>query len=110
MTLPGAVASLLLAVSVSAELRDPTQPPVVHQSAVRRLEIREPTSYKVTAIKISGDEKKALINGQLLAEGENIGEARVLEIGPDAVIVEYLSEQRRLSLLPQRVKRDLTGP
>ena len=100
----------MTAPSLALDLRDPTQPPTVHQSAVRRLEIKQPTHYAVSVIKISGDERKALINGQFVSEGESIGEARVVSIAADAVVLEYLSEERRLSLLPQQVRRNITGP
>ncbi len=91
-------------------LVDPTQPPIVHQSAVRRLEIQQPQEYVLSAIKISGDARKALVNGKLVAEGELVGESRVVEIAADAVVMEYLSEQTRVALLPRKIRRPATAP
>ncbi|MGR8920243.1 MAG: hypothetical protein ACU85V_11530 [Gammaproteobacteria bacterium] len=86
-------------------LRDPTRPPVQHQSAVRRSEIATPQEFVLSAIKIGAGTRTALVNGRLVAEGDQIGEARVLEITPAAVVVEYLAEERRLSLVRQQIRR-----
>lgn len=55
-------------------------------------------SYTVKAILISGAGKVATLNGQLVSEGEPIGEERVVEIRPDAVILERAGQRRRISL------------
>lgn len=55
-------------------------------------------SYAVKAILISGAGKVATLNGQLVSEGEPIGEERVVEIRPDGVILERGGQRRRISL------------
>lgn len=55
-------------------------------------------SYTVKAILISSAGKVATLNGQLVGEGEPIGEERVVEIRPDAVILERAGQRRRIGL------------
>ena len=103
-------APLILAAAVAQameteRLPDPTRPPLLHQVAVRRLNEDRPQQYTVTAIKISGDSRKAIVNGELLNEGARIGEAVIVEINLGAVVIEYLSERRRYKLLPYTVRQ-----
>ncbi len=103
-------ASLILAAGVAPameaeQLPDPTLPPLLHQVALRRLSDDKIQQYTVTAIKISGDSRKAIVNGELLNEGARIGEAIIVEINLDAVVIEYLSERRRYKLLPYTVRQ-----
>ena len=103
-------ASLILAAGVvpameAEQLPDPTRPPLLHQAALRRLSDDKIQHYTVTAIKISDDSRKAIVNGQLLNEGARIGEAVIVEINLDAVVIEYLSERHRYKLLPYTVRR-----
>lgn len=55
-------------------------------------------SYTVKAILISSAGKVATLDGHLVSEGEPIGEERVVEIRPDAVILERAGQRRRISL------------
>ena len=104
-------APLILAAAVAQameteRLPDPTRPPLLHQVAVRRLsEDRPQQLYTVTAIKISGDSRKAIVNGELLSEGARIGEAVIVEINLGAIVIEYLSERQRYKLLPYTVRQ-----
>lgn len=56
-------------------------------------------SYTVKTILIAGTEKVATLGGQLVAEGDVIGEERVVEIRADAVVLERAGQRRRV-LLP----------
>lgn len=88
-----------------SQLRDPTRPPTMHQDNLRRLELTKPQSFVVTAIKIGADGRKALVNQKLLAEGDRIGEATIVEIAPGEVVIDYLSQRQRIRLLPYDVRR-----
>lgn len=55
-------------------------------------------TYTVRAILISDAGKVATLDGRLVSEGEPIGEERVVEIRPDAVILEHAGQRRRIGL------------
>ena len=88
----------------SSPLPDPTRPPLLHQVAVRRLADSNPEQFTLTAIKISADDRKAIVNDRLVREGEHVGESLVVEIIPGAVILDYLGQRKRLRLLPYNVR------
>ncbi len=91
------------------ELPDPTRPPTLHQSALRRLDRGSLQKFSVSAIKIGAERRWALINGRLVAEGERVGEALVIEIRPEAVVLDYLSERIRVALVPRAIRRPVAG-
>jgi hypothetical protein len=109
------VGALLVAVALSpglacaadgAALRDPTRPPMTHESALERLAVTQPETFTVSAIRISAHDRRALVNDRLVGEGDSIGGGRVLEITPGAVVIEYLSERNRIALLPATIRRN----
>jgi hypothetical protein len=67
-------------------------------------------SYTVKTILISGTEKVATLDGRLVSEGDAIGEERVVEIRPDAVVLERAGQRRRLSLPGGTVSIDDASP
>jgi len=75
-----------------AQLPDPTRP-ADYQSApkiVYEEELpKELIDWVVTAIRITGDERTAILNGQLVRAGDVIGPATVVEIQPVSVILDY---------------------
>jgi hypothetical protein len=85
-------------------LPDPTRPPLLHQAAMRRLSDDKPQQFALTAIKISADQRIALVNGRLVRAGDRVGESVVVEIIHGAVVLDYLGEQKRLNLLPYDVR------
>lgn len=92
--LPG---SLLAA----AELPDPTRP-ADYSDAPPIVEItelpKELISWNVTAIRIAGNDRSAIVNGQLVREGDSVGTAEILEIKPIAVHLFYDNRQLVLKL------------
>ena len=71
---------------------------------MQRAQVTERQEFAVSAIKISDASKRALVNGQLVSEGDQIGDARVIKISQDGVLLEYLAEENRITLLPQTVR------
>ena len=86
-------------------LPDPTRPPAIHADAVRRLSIEQPQQFTVSAIKIAGAVRKAIVNNRLVGVGERIGDALIAEINPGSVVIEYLSQRLRVNLLTTQVRR-----
>lgn len=89
-------------------LPDPTRPPAAHRSAVIRATIEQPQEFVVTAIKITGDSRRALVNDRLVTLGDRIGEAEIVAIDAGVVVIDYLSQRLEVSLLPAGVRK--TGP
>ena len=98
------VASPLASGMETTRLPDPTRPPLLHQVAVRRLADDAPQEFALTAIKISADGRKAIVNGRLVSAGDRVGQSVVREIIPGAVVLDYLGEEKRLRLLPYDVR------
>ena len=100
------VGALLAAVTASAlELVDPMQPPaappapvVVEDSPVK------PAAWQLGAIKIEAGRRSAMINGRIVAEGEEVDGARVVAIAPRAVEIAVGNETVSLSLLQHDIK------
>ena len=75
-----------------AELPDPTRPAnyqatpkVVYEEELPQ----ELIDWTVTAIRITAEDRTAIVNGQLVREGDVIGPARVIEIKPVSVELDY---------------------
>lgn len=71
--------------------------PKVASAPVQRASAPLP-SYTVKAVVISDSAKVATIDGQLVSEGEMLGEERVVEIQPDGVILERAGQRRRIEI------------
>ena len=78
-----------------AGLPDPTRP-ADYMTIPTDIEIfaaedlpKQLINWKVTAIRISDKERTAIVNGQLVKPGDEIGPARILEIKPVSVLLDY---------------------
>lgn len=56
-------------------------------------------SYTVKAVLISDSAKVATIDGRQVAEGEMLGEERVVEIRSDGVVLERAGQRRRIQIV-----------
>lgn len=81
--------------SAVAELPDPTRPADYSETVVQELyELpKELVEWKVTVIRISGNDRSAIVNGRLVRAGDEIGPARIVEINPGNVILDYEDKQ-----------------
>lgn len=98
-----AVAALLLSTGVAAaELVDPTRPSHVRAPSENKT-VRAP-AWHVESIIVSPTRRLAVVNGRLVGVGDRVGGAKVTEILPYEVQLEYQGEARRVSLVATRVK------
>jgi len=78
-----------------ADLPDPTRPSdyVEVSDVIEVVEFEELPKqlidWRLTAIRISDTERTAIINGQLVKTGDEIGPAKILEIKPVSVVLDY---------------------
>lgn len=102
------IAGMTLGVAAAgngAALPDPTQPPLVHQAAIKRLNLENPQQFTVSAIKISGGRRKAIVNNRLVSAGDIVDQGLIVEISPGVVTIDYLSRRLQVSLLSSGVRR-----
>lgn len=107
-TLIAAALALLAAAAASAlELVDPMQPPAAPPAPVA-VEVEDsavkPGAWRLGAIKIEPGRRSAMINGRIVAEGEEIDGARVVAIAPREVEIAVGKETVSLSLLQHDIK------
>ena len=69
-----------------------------HPSAPRPVTAPPPTpaTYTVKLIMMQGNSGRALIDGRVVREGDMLGDERVVQIVPDAVVLERGRERRSL--------------
>lgn len=99
-SLSAALISLLLlsSASTAAELRDPTRPgwsPPTDEAAANK-----PAPRLLTAIVIGPQRRLALIGDRYLAVGDLLGDARLIRIDFDQVVLQGRDGQRILRLIP----------
>lgn len=102
-----ALAVLLLAGAAAAgepELRDPTRPSYLPAENTKTPATRAP-AWEVESIIVSAGRRLAVVNGRVVGVNDRVGGARILEITPYEVRLEYQGEIRHISLVPTRVKR-----
>lgn len=87
-------------------LVDPTRPPDYAAAQQRRVvEIpQQVRDFRLNAVKFSGASRWAIINGNRVAPGEQIGPATVVDIQPASVVLDYEGERLTLNLLEHTVK------
>jgi MSHA biogenesis protein MshK len=105
--LAAAIAAMPLAVAQAQVLVDPTRPPmsVAKPGAVEEA----PPATQLQSILISSRRRIAVINGNTVALGDMIGEARVVKISETEVVLKTGEETEVLKMYPgiekQPVKR-----
>ncbi len=89
--------------AAAGELADPTRPGYLPPATAPATGVRAP-SWRVESIIVSPGRRLAVINGRVVAVNDRVGGARVVEITPYEVRLEYQGETRRAALVPARVK------
>jgi MSHA biogenesis protein MshK len=102
------VAALLGCGAVVAQpLSDPMRPPSEAAIADTTKASKRKVSqvYHLSAIRITKDQRSAMINGKIVKTGERIGDARLVEITANHVTLELEGRRITLSLLPVKIKK-----
>ena len=95
------LAAVLVAPSFAAALPDPTALPVASAAAGGTVS----PGISLTAIKMSGKQKIAIINGQEITVGGRYQDVRVVRISESEVVLRRGGELTVLKLYPQVEKR-----
>jgi MSHA biogenesis protein MshK len=95
-----------------AELPDPTRPVNYSEALPQVIEVhelpKELIDWRVTAIRIKDRDRSAIVNGQLVRVGDQIGTAKILEINPAAVVLDYEKKQVYVRLFSDVVDKKLS--
>ncbi len=83
----------------NAELPDPTRPATyidenLEPTFFEEINVSEKINWKLSAIRISAEDRSAILNGKLVRAGDDIGPAKVLEINPLSIVINH--EERKL--------------
>ena len=93
----------------AAPLPDPTRPADYFIETIVVEDLPEGLiNWQVTAIRISPERRTAIVNNTLVAVGDEIGPARVLEIRPLSVVLEYERLQVIVKLVRQAIKKTVS--
>lgn len=101
------IAFLLVIGSVrAAVLPDPTRPAQYRPEALIVQELpKELINWKVTAIRIAGGDRTAIVNGSIVREGDIVGPAEILEIQPVSVVLNYDNKKISVRLFGDLVQK-----
>lgn len=93
-------------------LPDPTRPagydsaPLVNQQLPGEL-----MEWNLTAIRISGAIRTAIVNGTMVREGDMLGQARITGIHADGVMLDYNNRRMKISLYKAMdIKKQISNP
>jgi hypothetical protein len=101
-----AVTLLMLPLSIRAEvLPDPTRPAAFQTATVIQDLPAELIDWTVSAIRISARDRSAIVNGRIVRIGETIGPARILEIQPAQVLLDYDNKRLAVKLFSDTTMR-----
>lgn len=91
--------------ALAGELSDPTRPPNRQPVRVQKAPVTGPSDWRLTMIRISPRERVAVVNGRVVRPGDRIKGARVVAVGPEAVVLESDGRRHRVGLVGRSVKR-----
>jgi len=107
------LAILPLHVSGNTELSDPTRPATYLVEDAEPIFIeefalvsKEKINWKLSAVRISEKDKTAIINGKLVRVGDEVSNAKVLEIKLRSVVIDHEDHKLIVRLFKNQVKKD----
>jgi MSHA biogenesis protein MshK len=98
-------AMLTAAFTHAQELRDPTRPPAMAESAGEHGTSTATAGPVLQSVLISPTRKIAMIDGQALKPGDKFGDARVVKITENELVLRNGQEVQTLKLFPQVEKQ-----
>ena len=86
-------------VLANAELLDPTRPATYIVENIEpvffdEIDDKEKINWKLSAIRISSEDRTSILNGKLVRAGDDIGPAKVLDINPLSIVIDH--DERKL--------------
>ncbi len=95
----------------NTNLPDPTRPASYQEQKfepvfVEDVIVKDQLSWTLSAIRISDSDKSVILNGKLAREGDAIGPAKLIEIKPHSVIIEYEEKQLIVRLFNTQIVKE----
>jgi MSHA biogenesis protein MshK len=103
-------AMLTVAFADAQELRDPTRPPALFESDGGQRTSSASAGPVLQSVLISPTRRIAMIDGQALKPGDKFGDARVVKITENEVVLRNGQEVQTLKLFPQVEKQKTPHP
>ena len=103
----GAAATALFfsTAALSDQVRDPMRPPALGPLQQWSALQSEPSGPQLQAIRFSAGDRSATIDGRGVKVGDRVGNARVVQITKEAVVLDDGGVRRTLKLFPDIDKR-----
>ena len=95
--------------SAAEELKDPTRPPTSHATETGQEAGEGLLGWRLGATHTSADGRRAILNGRVVVEGDRVGEALVVKIGPGFVRLREGEDEFTVTLLPGKIKSPAAG-
>jgi len=93
---------LLSMLWLNTAIADPTRPPAWLGNSIQAAPQQSAgQSYLLQQILVSEQRRLAIINGELVSEGQSIQNARVVNISFDKVVLRVGSKKKTLTLAPE---------
>ncbi len=86
-------------------LPDPTRPAEYQATVVAKDLPKELIDWKLSAIRISDNDRSAILNGKIVRAGDVVGPATILKIQPLQVLLDYNNRQVAVRLFSEVVLR-----
>lgn len=97
----GGAVGLIQDSAFAQALTDPTRPPAVMQTDEKSAGTQnESTTPMLQSILVSPVRKQAIINGKALTVGERVGQAKIVQITENAVVLRTGNNVQTLKLFP----------
>ena len=95
-----AIITLMTALLPPAFASDPTRPPEgLFAAPVPSQALKPEIRYQLQQIRITDNGASAVVNGELVREGDMVGSAKVISISANEVVLKIKQKQRVLSLI-----------
>ena len=105
--------SIPVLVTANTELPDPTRPAnyIVESNEPVSIEVfsestKEQISWTLSAVRISDKDKTAIINGKLVREGDEIDQAKIVDIKSQSVVIDHENKKLIVRLFNDLVIRN----
>lgn len=102
--------AVLPALGLAQQFQDPTRPPpaFIQSGAADEAPPEEGESLELQSILVSAHRRQAVIGGKVVKVGDSIGQAKVVRISEDTVVLRTGRQNETLKLFPNIDKRKVS--
>jgi len=98
-------------VLANTELIDPTRPATyvaedLTPKIYEEINVKGEFNWTLSAIRISKNDRTAILNGKLVRAGDEFGSAKVIEINPLSIVIDHENKKLIVRLFNTKVIKD----